>query len=256
MTTATRERVQRVQQAVNHCGISGAAEKLDNVRGRVIDRAGEIIEGAYTGKDSGKAHKYEGVEIIALNIANIVYSQEAERLIGKSFKDPVIPKALQNIGRSIKEKQMSKEDVMEAVMDRAGVIVANSISGKGRGIVHPVAGIELLSTTIAKVILEEGADKVARDLSLNLGEIIDSSFLNRYTPEGKISKAQITNCAHEIAESTVYGSDHQPTGGIEPLATALAGEILEKGAKNIAKSMDFHLDELKSHALSRHISSC
>ena len=75
------------------------------------------------------------------------------------------------ISGKMKRNQMTKEDVMEAVLDRAGVMVANLMAGKGHGKAHENEGVELLSISMANSIIEAGAKRLADDFEIDLKEL-------------------------------------------------------------------------------------
>lgn len=72
---------------------------------------------------------------------------------------------------AIRGAGMSVADVQEAVMERAGQIVAGALNGTGPGEPHELAGIELLAIPVAFSALGAGARKLAADFELDLGTL-------------------------------------------------------------------------------------
>lgn len=72
---------------------------------------------------------------------------------------------------AIERAGMSTADVQEAVMERAGQIVARTLNGKGPGVVHKLAGVELLAAAVAASVIDAGAAKLAQDFELDLGAL-------------------------------------------------------------------------------------
>ena len=68
----------------------------------------------------------------------------------------------------MKDAGMTTADVQEAVMERAGQIVARTLSGKGSGKPHERAGVELLAAAVAASVIEAGAAKLSADFELDL----------------------------------------------------------------------------------------
>ncbi len=72
---------------------------------------------------------------------------------------------------AIERAGMKADDIQEAVMERAGQIVAGTLSGEGSGQPHELAGIELLAIPVAFSALGAGARKLAADFGLDLGTL-------------------------------------------------------------------------------------
>jgi len=88
----------------------------------------------------------------------------------------------------LKSSQISKEDLMEKVMERAGEIVVERLGGKPKPAARPSKakpgsktvktvkrdpGIELIALAVADSIIENGAKKLASDFSIDIAELKD-----------------------------------------------------------------------------------
>jgi len=71
----------------------------------------------------------------------------------------------------IRGSHMSTEDLKEAVIERVGEIVSSAVTGKPVGKPSEFGGIELMAQAIARRVIAEGAEKVAKDVNLDLAEL-------------------------------------------------------------------------------------
>lgn len=71
----------------------------------------------------------------------------------------------------IKGAGLSKADFQEAVMERAGQIVAAVVDPKKRGKRHPLPGVELAAKAVANDALDKGAAKLAKDFNVDLQDL-------------------------------------------------------------------------------------
>ncbi|MDO8669497.1 MAG: hypothetical protein Q7K65_04345 [Candidatus Buchananbacteria bacterium] len=72
------------------------------------------------------------------------------------------------------ESKLSKEDFMEAVMERSAAIVESEIAGSGSQ-PHELAGVELVAQVVAQAVKLEGARKVADDVGADLARLINQA---------------------------------------------------------------------------------
>ena len=72
----------------------------------------------------------------------------------------------------MKKAGMDKEDVMEAIMERSGTIVASRLAGKEHeGQPHNMPGVELVARVVAGSVMKAGAERLADDFGINLAEL-------------------------------------------------------------------------------------
>jgi len=71
----------------------------------------------------------------------------------------------------VREAGHSVDDLKEMVMERAGQIVAEAFTGGKKSKRHDLPGVELMALSVAMHVINEGANEVAGDLELDLGEL-------------------------------------------------------------------------------------
>lgn len=73
-------------------------------------------------------------------------------------------------------KKMTKEDFTEVVMVRSGEIVLDVMevrSGKTKSKPSKVPGVEIVAHAIATHVIDEGAERIAKDIELDLKQLKD-----------------------------------------------------------------------------------
>lgn len=75
--------------------------------------------------------------------------------------------------RGMKDGEMTKEGFQEAVMERAGRMIAAAQNGKNSGRSHKFAGVELVATAVADRVIAKGAGRVAGGMGVDLELLMD-----------------------------------------------------------------------------------
>lgn len=75
--------------------------------------------------------------------------------------------------QEVEDGGMSKPDIQEALMERVGQIIAETYRGGKKSKPHKYLGIELMAKAVAQEVIQEGANKVAKDLNIDLTEMTD-----------------------------------------------------------------------------------
>ncbi|MBI4020895.1 MAG: hypothetical protein HY369_01495 [Candidatus Aenigmarchaeota archaeon] len=69
------------------------------------------------------------------------------------------------------QEAMSADDFKEAVMARAGQIVASVLKGDNGSKPHKLAGVEVVAASIARSVIEGGAGAICRDMDVSLVQL-------------------------------------------------------------------------------------
>ncbi len=67
----------------------------------------------------------------------------------------------------VQKEKLAPEDFQEEVMNRTGEIVKGRLTGK-KSLPHKLSGVELVAKVIASAVMEQGADRVCKDLKIDL----------------------------------------------------------------------------------------
>ena len=74
---------------------------------------------------------------------------------------------------TMKRGGMDGDDFREAVMERAGEIVAACGDPKAKNVPHKLRGVEIVATALATHVIRAGAAKIADDFDVSLSDLED-----------------------------------------------------------------------------------